>query len=183
MKRSFATVAFVVLLLAGCASDGPMRVTDAGLPRALPTGSNVEVHWGDPALFTELRYSRNRREAAEGDWVRQLAAYLQSRTERALPAGERVDIEILDVARAGDYEWLHGSAEDIRVLRDIHPPRMDLQFTRYDANGAVLAEGERTLSDLAYLMGSQPLGSNDPLRFEKRMIDRWVQREFGSRTR
>jgi hypothetical protein len=183
MKRFAMLTAALAIALAGCASTGPALVTDPALPRALPTGSSVDVRWSDPADFTELRHSTNRWESAQGDWVKQLASYVQERTVRKLPAGERVDIDILDITRAGQYEWMFGNAQDIRVLRDLYPPRMDLQFKHYDASGAVIAEGERRLSDMAYLNGPQPLASSDPLRYEKRMIDRWVEREFGARTR
>ena len=51
-----------------------------------------------------------------------------------------------------------------------------------DADGKVVAEGERKLSDPRYLMGIQPLNDSDPLRYEKRMIDSWVRREFADST-
>ena len=182
MKR-LAALAFLVVAFAGCASTGPALVTDPALPRALPTGTAVDVRWNDPSEFTEIRHSQNRYLAAQGDWVEKLARYVQSSTQRALPAGERVDIDILDITRAGQYEWMFSTSQDIRVMRDLYPPRMDVQFKHYDANGAVIAEGERRISDLAYLNGPQPLSSSDPLRYEKRMIDRWVYREFGTRSR
>ena len=107
----------LVLALAGCASNGLARVTDPDLPRALPGDTPVAVRWSDPAQFTEIRYSRNPSQASEGDWVEEIAEYLQSRTARALPAGERVEIDIVDIQRAGEYEWLRDTAQDIRVMR------------------------------------------------------------------
>ena len=59
---------------------------------------------------------------------------------------------------------------------------MTVQFRRLDADGKVVAEGERKLSDPSYLMGIQPLNDSDPLRYEKRMIDSWVRREFADST-
>ena len=166
--------------LAGCASNGLSRVTDPDLPRALPVDTPVAVRWGDPAEFAEIRYSRNRWQASEGDWVEEIAEYLQTRTARALPAGERVEIDILDIERAGEYEWLRDTAQDIRVMRDLYPPRLTLQFRRYAADGHVIAEGERRLVDVAYLMGPQPISTSDTLVYEKRLIDRWIRSEFGS---
>ena len=169
----------ILALLAACASDGPMRVTDADQPRAVGEGTPVQVRWGDPAEFTELRYSPNRRQASQGDWVAELGAYVARRIARVLPAGERVDVEVLDVERAGEFEWWGSMNDDIRVMRPIYAPRMRVQFRRFGSDGQVVAEGERTLSDIAYLDGPQPVSSSDPLRYEKRMVDRWVQREFG----
>ena len=52
-------------------------VTDPSRPRALPADGPVSVEWTDPAEFSELRFSQNRWEAQQGDWVTQLARYLQ----------------------------------------------------------------------------------------------------------
>lgn len=169
------------LLLGACAGPGPLRVTDAGLPRALPEAGPVSVHWADPARFSELRHSLNRREAARGDWVAQLARYIRARAEAQLPPGQRLDVEILDVERAGEYEFAYGDATDVRVLRDIYPPRMRLLVRRTDAGGRVVEAGERRLADLAYLAMPQPMSDSDPLRYEKRMIDRWLRSELAAR--
>lgn len=170
-----------VLLLAACAGARGVRVTDTALPRALPDAGPVSVHWTDPARFSELRHSLNRNEAARGDWVGQLARYIRARSAAQLPPGQRLDVEILDIERAGEYEYAYGGATDIRVLRDVYPPRMRLYVRRLDADGRVLEEGERRLADLAYLMSPHPLSNSDPLRYEKRMIDRWLRTELAAR--
>lgn len=42
---------------------------------------------------------------------------------------------------------------------------------------AVVAEGERKLVDHGFLMGAN-LNNTDNLRYEKRLIDDWLRREF-----
>ena len=54
---------------------------------------------------------------------------------------------------------------------------MTLNFTLKGADGQVVAEGERKLVDHGFLMGSQ-VNSNDNLRYEKRLIDDWLRKEF-----
>jgi hypothetical protein len=179
--RVLLSACAMTIALAACAGAHALRVTDASLPRALPGAGPVDVHWIDPAQFTELRYSFNRHEAARGDWVVQLAEYIRDRAAQQLPPGERLDVEILDIERAGEYEYFFGPATDIRVMRDIYPPRMRLHVRRTGADGRVIEEGERRISDIAYLTGPQPLSNTDPLRYEKRMIDRWVRRELATR--
>jgi len=174
------------LAASGCASTrGPgtgMLAPDA--PRALPDSGPVSVAWNDPATFAELRYGVNRYEAARGPWLGDLARYLRKQAERRLAPGERLELTIVDVDRAGDYEPGQNVAlYDTRILRDIYPPRMTVQFRHYGADGAVLSEGERKLSDLAYLTGVNPITSTDPLRFEKRMIDTWLRRELDTASR
>lgn len=174
----FPALLALCLALAACASTGPRMVTDVDKPHAVGAGSAVNVSWGDPNEFAELRYSQNRRIAVQGDWVVELAEYMQKQVAKAVPAGERVDVEILDLQRAGQFEWMRTQNDDVRVMRDVYPPRMTLQFKRTAADGSVISEGERKISDLAYLQGPSPFPSSDPLRYDKRMIDTWIRREF-----
>lgn len=170
----------LALAMAGCASTGSnMLAADA--PRALPAAGPVSVSWNDPATFSELTASGNRVEAERGDWLNQLALYLRESAQKALPAGQQLQLTIVDIQRAGRYEpWLGFDMQNVRMIRDIYPPRLTLRFRQLDASGQVLAEGERKLVDSAFMMGSTPNNDSDPLRYEKRMIDNWLRREFRS---
>lgn len=169
-------------LLCATTADARVRnVTDPDAPRALPAEGRVSVAWTDPAQFTEIRHSRNRWEAKRGDWVRQLAEHLQTRAEERLPEGQQLDVTITDIRRAGSYEPWHGMQLDhVRMMRDIYWPRIELSFRRLDAAGNVLEEGERTLSDAAYLSNTSMGRRNDLLRYEKSLLDQWLRREFDS---
>jgi len=182
--RTLALPLALALAVAGCASTGRNDMLSTNAPRALPEAGPVSVRWNDPATFAELRHSHNRYEAARGDWLTQLAQYLRKRAETRLAAGERLDLTIVDLDRAGEYEPWHGfNVNDTRIVRDIYPPRMTVQFTHLGADGRVLAQGERKLTDPGFLTGATPIDSSDPLRFEKRMIDSWLRRELQTASR
>src|SRR3546814_5481788 len=106
------------MLATGVAWAGPSDVTDPEAPRSLPADGPVDVRWTDPAQFTEIRRSGNRREARRGDWVHDLAEYLRKRASDRLPDGQRLEVTITDIARAGNYEPWHGiNADSIRFMR------------------------------------------------------------------
>lgn len=174
----FAGIA-LALLIAGPAAAKSPNVTAPDAPRSLPAEGPVSVSWGDPSQFTEIRYSHNRWESQRGNWVVRLAEHLRKSAEKALPAGERVEFNITNIELAGDYEPWHGpNAHDVRIVRDIYPPRITFTFTRYGPDGQVIDQGERKLADMGFLSsGSSPLDS-DSLRYEKRMIDDWIRREL-----
>ena len=177
--RIHALVFPLLLGLAGCASTGSTMLA-ADAPRALPAAGPVSVDWTDPAKFSEIAASGNRSEAARGDWLNQLAVYMRESAQKALPDGQQLQLTIVDVQRAGRNEpWQGPEHQNIRMVRDIYPPRLTLRFRQLDASGQLIAEGERKLVDSAFLMGSAPLRDSDPLRYEKRMVDDWVRREFG----
>jgi len=166
-----------LMLIVGCASAGPRTVTAPDAPRALTGQSPVQVKWTDPAQFTEIRSSSNRFEAQSGNWVFDLANYLRSSASKRLAPGQTLDVEITDIKRAGDFEPQNGPrGNDIRIMRNIYPPRITLNFTLKDAHGAVLQQGEEKLVDMGYLTNTGLLSNNDPLRFEKRLLDDWLRR-------
>jgi hypothetical protein len=102
------------------------------------------VKWDDPAKFTEIRQSTNRFEAERGDWVQQLASYVQTTAAKPLQPGQTLDVTLVDIKRAGDYEPWHGPrGSDIRIMRDIYPPRITLQYTLKDASGRIVERGRR----------------------------------------
>ncbi|MFT3763353.1 MAG: DUF3016 domain-containing protein [Pseudoxanthomonas sp.] len=171
-----ALVLLAALPLAAQAAD---TVTNADKPRSLPEEGPVAVSWNDPAQFSEVRHSFNRWEAERGDWVKQLAEHLRKSAGKQLQPGERLEVNIVDIQRAGQYEpWRGPSMDHVRIVRDRYPPRMELNYTLYGADGQVLAQGDDKFSDLGFMLGSSPINQNDPLRYEKRMIDDWVRRDM-----
>jgi len=65
----------------------------------------------------------------------------------------------------------------VRIVRDIYPPRIDLTFRLLAADGSTLTSGKRELRDLGFLSRTN-MYSNDPLRYEKTLLDDWVRKEF-----
>ena len=178
--RPLIVTVFLAAALLAVPADAARTVTDPARPRSLPAQGDVSVDWTDPAGFSDLRFSNNRWEAQQGDWVTALAEHLQQAAAARLPPGQQMAVTITDIQRAGRYEPWHGiSYSHVRVMRDVYPPRMTLQVRITGADGQVLAEGERKLSDLGYLQGATPTDT-DILRFEKRMIDDWLRRELPS---
>ena len=178
MRLHLLAAATAVTMLAACATTTPASSGPGQLEAAGP----VAVSWSDPADFSEMTRGQDRIETLRGTWVRDLAGYLRSSATERLQAGETLEVELLDVDRAGDYEPWHGPrGDDIRITRDIYPPRINLRFRHLDAGGQVLAEGERRLSDGGFMSRTLSHRSTDPLRYEKQLLDDWLARELGRR--
>lgn len=180
MKRTLpASLVLASLLSLGLAAQAaPRTITDPQAPRALAAEGPVSVSWSDPSTFSEVKQSRNRFEAERGNWVQQLAEYVRSRAAKSLAPGQTLQVTLLDIKRAGDYEpWRGPGASDVRILRDIYPPRISLQYELKGSNGQVLDSGQADLRNTGYLQTSPRLqSSTDPLRYEKGLIDDWVRR-------
>src|SRR3546814_15717309 len=92
--------------------------------------------------------------------------------------GQRLEVTITDIARAGNYEPWHGiNADSIRFMRDVYQPRITLDFKLVGADGNVIAQGTRALSDIAYLQTGSPLHDSDTLRYATHLIDEQSRQE------
>jgi hypothetical protein len=147
---------------------------------ALPgLAAETDIAFIHPEAFSDV--GRDRRHTDRDDYLERLKAHLADRAGRLLPADERLEIRITEVDMAGDFEPWTGSRDDIRIFRPIDAPRIHLAFRLVGADGTLRQEGERRLVDTSYLSGGDVRSSNDPLRFEKALLDRWMAREFGVR--
>jgi len=70
-----------------------------------------------------------------------------------------------------------GAPRDTRIVKDMYPPRIELEFKLVRADGSVEKEGSRKLRDSAFLWGASP-ASQEAMRYEKGLIDAWLQKEF-----
>lgn len=112
------------------------------------------------------------------DWQKSLSEHLRKRADRVLPPGQQLQVTINDIKLAGDYEpWRGPNFEDVRIMKDLYPPRIDLHYRLLDADGAVIREGDSRLRDMSYLQRTVPF-NNDALRYDKRLLDDWLNREF-----
>ena len=166
-------------LLAACANPWSGGPTDRQ-ERAGVSAGTVSVTYDEPSGFSDAREGAHESDKARRAWLDALSEHLSERAAAALPAGQRLEVHITDVKRAGGFEpWRGPQAAHLRVVRDIYPPRIDLRFKRLAADGKnVLQTGSRQLRDPGFLM-RPPRYANDALRFEKVLVDDWVAQEFG----
>jgi hypothetical protein len=152
----------------------------AAAPAAAAPAATVEVTWTNPANFSEEQKRRGfgSARATPEQWVSELAQYVERRGVRFLAPGQALDVTFTDITRAGAFEpWRAPQLDDTRFVNDLYPPAIDLRFTLRNADGSTAIEGSRKLRDAAFLYRGTP-SSTDPLRYEKRMLDDWLRRDF-----
>jgi len=155
----------------------------AGIGAAQANTSRVQVTWAPDQQLSEVKDNPSHRGwLRPKDWEKTLSDYIAQRAEHLLPPDQHLQLTIDDIKLAGSFEpWRGPDAQDIRFLKDIYPPSMDLHYTLTAADGTVIREGRGKVRDLAYLQRSTPMGSTDQLGYDKRMIDDWLRREFAPR--
>jgi len=154
-----------------------------GLVLSLPSigqEAPVQVQYVHAEEFADVGNRRFSDERIRTAYLEQLRAHLVKRAASLLAAGERLNVLITELDMAGEFEAWRPPAGEARIVKDIYPPRIDLAFRLAGDDGKVIKEGERRLRDPAFLAGANRY-PDDPLRYEKALIDRWLEQELKGR--
>ncbi len=169
------TYPLILGALAGLAAISTVVAAD----RVPATDARVEVAFSSPEKFADVGDGYPASEMGRTGILDQIRDFLVSRASAYYVAdGQKLTVTFTEIDLAGDFEpWRSGNAMDIRIVRDIYPPRMDLEFKLTGPGGAVIKEGKRQLRDLAF-MSNLSANRSDSLRYEKAMLEDWLRSEF-----
>ncbi len=167
------TQTLIFSLIAGLGATGVSAVTPADLALA-----RTEVRFVEAETFTDVRADSIGSDRDRTAYLEILREHIEERVAAWLPAGHKLTLAVIDVDMAGEFEpWRGASFQDIRIVKDIYPPRIELEFQLVNARGEVVREGRRQLRDLTFMMNLS-INRNDSLRHEKQLIDSWLKNEF-----
>ncbi len=141
--------------------------------------SRLEVIFNQPEKFRDVKDDDMGSDRDRDAILESLQLFLNEQIPHYVAEGQKLTITFNDIDMAGDFEpWRGPDASHVRIIKEIYPPRAHLTFKLTDASGAVLKEGERKLSDTAYLMKISLQSRTDPLRHEKALLEDWLRDEF-----
>jgi hypothetical protein len=163
-------------LLAGVAAGSVLMAADKDKKNA--DAGRVEVVYTNPEKFTDLRDSEFPEDSGREGYLADLKEHLERRAPHYLAEGQKVTVTITDIDMAGEFEpWRGPRMQDVRIVKDIYPPRIKLSFQVTDTSGAVVKEGTRELRDLSFMMNVS-INRDDPLRYEKNLLDDWMRSDL-----
>jgi class 3 adenylate cyclase len=174
MKNPAARLLLTLLL---GLSAGALRSAD----QAAAPATRVTVVFDHPEKFTDLKAGDSDEDNERGarDFLPQLKEHLEGEAGRLLGPGQKLTVTFTDIDLAGAYEpWRGPQFSDVRIIKDIYPPRLVLTFVLTGADGKVLKQGPRQLSDMAFLLRITRAFRDDPLRYEKELLDDWLATEL-----
>jgi hypothetical protein len=133
----------------------------------------VDVTYIQPEKFTDLPFSAWQREQALED----IAEHFKE-LGKALPPGQDLKIDVLDVDLAGRERPNRFSVHDLRVMQSGDWPRMHLRYA-LSQDGQLVKSGEAKLSDMSFMDHINSYPSDVRLPHEKQMIDEWWRKTIG----
>jgi hypothetical protein len=138
--------------------------------------AQVVVVFEQPQRFTDMRYTQA--EHSSVALLNELHKFMREMGENYVLVGMRAEIKVTDIDLAGDFEpWRGPQFDQVRITRDIYPPRISLEFRLTDESGGVVSEGKRELRDIGY-QSRLVRPPDDYLRYEKDILRDWFRSEF-----
>ncbi len=139
--------------------------------------ARAAVTFDHPEKFTDLKDSISGTDKGRDYYLKIIRTLVEEEANHLLPAGQKLAITFTDIDLAGDYLPSMPANRDIRVMKDVYPPRMKFTFQITDASGAVVKEGEERLSDMNYLQ-TPGLNRSDELFYDRAMLRDWLRKSL-----
>jgi hypothetical protein len=142
---------------------------------AAPAEAQVRVRYAPALGFTDAANTLNANLPFRGT-LRELTRIFEFLGQLYLPAGERLDVTVLDlrvtgILRRGD------PFGDPRLVTSATPPQFKLAYVLY--RGATpIARGTDYVTDPNFLYTQNPKFSSGQLYYEKRILSDWFEERF-----
>lgn len=137
---------------------------------AVSANAMVTVTFVQPESYVDMPFASWERERV----MKELKTHFV-KLGTQLPQGQDLKVEVQDIDLAGRIEPRISSGHEIRVLKGgADWPMIQLHYS-VESDGKVVRSGDARVSDMTYLNHINRYSANEPLRYEKRMLDDWFK--------
>lgn len=145
---------------------------------AVQASGSVSVEFQEPQKFRDITDSDLYSARASQRVMDEIASYIKANAEPLLQDGQQLAITITEFDRAGEIRYYGATQQPVRTLTEVTWPSMTLQYT-LSRDGVAGEPQQVSLADLDYKNRVYRPDADEPLFYEKKLIDRWIHRAFG----
>jgi hypothetical protein len=121
------------------------------IPLATASAGEIIAEFQDVDNYTDFSVSGLSEEKTLSIFESELEDELERFSKKYISEGQKLTITFTDIDMAGDIQpWRNRHNADIRYVESIYIPRLSFLYKLEDSEGNVLAEGEESISDLAF---------------------------------
>lgn len=165
MKSRYLLLAAAVGCGTATAAEPTNLVTEKGA---------VKVVWQDTKKFRDVESSGDIQSRFEERLFNTLTKHLNKEAQKLFKPDQKLELVVTDLDLAGDMRPTFGAtASDLRIVKDIYPPRMSFSYKLLDGNRVVIA-GDEKLIDMNFLGHVQAV-KQEPFQYETRMLTDWLK--------
>ena len=151
------------------------------LAGALTLGAvTVEVEYENPERYSDMEdngfYSNRLFERFSENFTE----FVKEKAGNYLPEDATLSMTVKDVDLAGEFElWRGPDFNDVRIIKEIYPPRLKFDYKVTGPDGKVVKEGKAQITDLTYLWNiTNPIRRYETFYYEEELIEDWLRREL-----
>ncbi|WP_158965756.1 DUF3016 domain-containing protein [Paraglaciecola sp. L3A3] len=134
--------------------------------------AKVEVTWTNPDKYTDIKDSFDGYQTTKEDAFYNIEKVL-NRLAKKLPDGYLLKLDVSDLDLAGETH-----SRNIRVVRDMFPPRMKFSYQLLDGGDNILLEKQENIRDTSFMNQVSLRYRNQAYGFEKQLIEDWFKDSF-----
>jgi hypothetical protein len=135
----------------------------------------VKIVWQSPKDYRDIKSSGELQSRYEKRLFETLTENINKEAAKILKPNQKLEMTITDVDLAGDMRPTFGAtANDLRIIKDIYPPRMTFSYQVLE-NDKVIIAGDEKLSDMGFMGGIQSL-NDKPFMYETKMLTEWLKK-------
>ena len=134
------------------------------------------IEWKNPEKYSDIGEAFGT-DGKFDQFKEEIESYVERVAENELPDGAVLKMTVTNVDLAGEFEpWRID--HDVRIVRDIYPPKMRFNYTLQN-NGEVVSEGKENLSDIDFTFNiGRRFFDQDQFFYEKEMLGEWIRNEL-----
>ncbi|WP_394389528.1 DUF3016 domain-containing protein [Shewanella woodyi] len=163
------------LLLAGAMASGAVVAADETVENPVTEKGVVKIEWKDPKSFRDVKAASDIQSRYEMRTFETLTKNLNKEASKILKPNQKLEMQVTDLDLAGDVRPTFGATtSDIRVIKDIYPPRITFTYT-VTQDGKTVMAGDEKLTDLGF-MHSIGRVNEKPTRYESKLLTDWMKK-------
>ena len=156
------------------ASGAALAATDIA-ENPMTENGVVKIEWKDPKNFRDVKAVGDIQSRYEMRTFNTLTKNLNKEAAQVLKPNQKLELQVTDLDLAGDVRPTFGAtSHDIRVVKDIYPPRINFSYTVTE-DGKVMMAGEEKLKDLGFMYSTNRM-KDKPTRYESKLLTDWLKK-------
>jgi len=137
----------------------------------------ISVTWFNPEKYRDVDTANMNKTKYRQQVMDNLEKYIHKELASYLLDDQTVSIKVHDVDLAGDIRPIIGQINDIRIVKSIYPPMIDIEYSLLDSKGKTVRTNRKKYRDIGFNISSMTT-SRHSLGYEKAMLRKLFRTEF-----
>lgn len=143
-----------------------------------PGASKLTVNYPGWEKYTDIKDYFNPTDRGEQAILNDLRQAMEYSAGLLVPDGDHLTLTFSDIDLAGDFEPGRGAQfDDIRIVKDIYPPRFVFTYSLIDPAGHVIKSGTENLLDMNFTQ-TLSIDTTDARHYDKAVLRDWMERKL-----